>query len=367
VVQVRAPGTGVAGARPRTGWGDDLVTVLLAAWTVVGLFLDGWAHGNLAELETFLTPWHAVLYSGFAATAAWIAGLVRRHRLPGRSWREAVPNGYGLGVAGVVVFLAGGLGDWAWHGVFGVERDLAALLSPTHLLLLLGGLLMVTSPLRSAWSSPAPPAPGLRGILPGLLSVTLATSAVAFFFHYLSLFLTTTPAIRASEVLAVWRRQAPAVPGDLLEHHVALQRIHGIASLLVTALTLVAPVLLLLRRWRLPFGSVALLFATVGGLVGAFNQYDSWELSAAAAAAGVLADLLIARLRPSPERPGAFRATAALVPTAVLGLYFLAVQAVHGIGWDAELWTGVIAFGALGGYALGLLMLPPAIPAGQDR
>jgi hypothetical protein len=231
------------------------------------------------------------------------------------------------------VFFAGGLGDWSWHTVFGIEQDIAALLSPTHLVLLTGGLLVATSPLRAAWSSPAPQRPGLRGSPPVLLSITLVTSAIAFFFSYLSLFLTTAPALRASEVVAGWRSIDPAVPADLLDEHVGLQRIHGIASLLVTALILTAPVLLLLRRWRLPFGRVTLLFATVGALVGAFNEYANWELSAAAAAAGIVADLLVARLRPSPERPGAFRAVAALIPTALLGLYFLTVQARIGIGW----------------------------------
>jgi hypothetical protein len=78
MIQARAPRAGVAGTlprgRPRTAWRDDLLTVLLAAWTTVGLFLDGWAHTNPSELETFLTPWHAVFYSGFAATATWIPG-----------------------------------------------------------------------------------------------------------------------------------------------------------------------------------------------------------------------------------------------------------------------------------------------------
>jgi hypothetical protein len=36
------------------------------------MFLDAWAHNNLAQLETFFTPWHAVLYSGFVALAGWM-------------------------------------------------------------------------------------------------------------------------------------------------------------------------------------------------------------------------------------------------------------------------------------------------------
>src|SRR5206468_5841643 len=65
-----------------------------------------------------------------------------------------VPAGYGLGLVGVAMFVAGGVADGRWHTLFGVEVSVAALLSPSHLLLLGGGLLMVTSPVRSAWSSP---------------------------------------------------------------------------------------------------------------------------------------------------------------------------------------------------------------------
>ncbi len=55
--------------RPRLRPGEELLTVLLATWLIIGLFLDGWAHDNVPELESFLTPWHAVFYSGFVATA----------------------------------------------------------------------------------------------------------------------------------------------------------------------------------------------------------------------------------------------------------------------------------------------------------
>jgi hypothetical protein len=41
----------------------------------------------------------------------------------------------------------------AWHLVFGIETDVAALLSPTHLLLATGAALIVAGPLRAAWLS----------------------------------------------------------------------------------------------------------------------------------------------------------------------------------------------------------------------
>src|SRR3546814_9388797 len=55
---------------------ERLASVAFGLWMVVGLFLDGWAHDN-AKPESFFTPWHGVLYSGFAASAA-AAVLVAR-------------------------------------------------------------------------------------------------------------------------------------------------------------------------------------------------------------------------------------------------------------------------------------------------
>src|SRR2546427_9735313 len=47
----------------------DWLMVVVSVWWLGGLFIDGWAHSNLPQLETFFTPWHAVFYSGFLAVA----------------------------------------------------------------------------------------------------------------------------------------------------------------------------------------------------------------------------------------------------------------------------------------------------------
>jgi hypothetical protein len=38
------------------GRGYDWTVVLLSFWFVGGLFLDGWAHNHIPELESFLRP-----------------------------------------------------------------------------------------------------------------------------------------------------------------------------------------------------------------------------------------------------------------------------------------------------------------------
>jgi hypothetical protein len=224
----------------------------------------------------------------------------------------------------------------------------AALLSPSHLLLLTGGLLMVTSPVRSAWSSPELPArSSFRALFPALWATTLTTTVVLFFFQYLSAFVSRTPS-------------TPEGPGP----EGLLTTIVGVASVLVTNLIVVAPVLLLARRWRLPPGTVTLLAGA--GAVGltSLREFVLGALVPAMVAGGLAADLLVARLRPGPDRPGAFRAVGALVPVLLWGAWLAVYAVAYGIVWPPELWAGVLGMAALSGVGLSVLVLPPAVPAG---
>jgi hypothetical protein len=347
--------------RPGTTHREDLVTVVLATWLIGGLGLDGWAHSNLeGRLESFFTPWHAVFYSGWTATAMWVLWLVQTRRADHGTWTQAVPRGYGLSLVGVAVFAVGGVGDLLWHQVFGIEQGIAALLSPTHLLLFTGIAMILLAPFRAAWSSPEPPSAGLLDLLPALLSITLFTALVAFFFQYVSLF-SIDLAFGASEPIGVAQGQAPQLVGGFDAWAQDIQ-IKGIMAALVTSLIVVAPVLLMLRRWRLPFGAATILVLVVAVIIVAVDGFEAWENLVAAAAAGVAADAAIARLRPSADRVGAFRAVGSFIPMAVIGCTFLAAVWRFQLGWPAELWTGTLFFGGLAGYALAYLMQPPPVP-----
>jgi hypothetical protein len=331
--------------QPRVSWRVDAVTMLLGTWLLVGLVVDGWAHNNLQALETFFTPWHALFYSGFVATAAWVLATAGRARQPSRSGLAAFPAGYGLAVVGVVVFAIGGAGDMTWHSIFGIEQDVEALFSPTHLLLFAGMALILSTPLRAAWSDPAAPAaPGYRRFLPVLASATLITVLTAFAFMYWAAFIQTIG--------------ASSYDPHLLD---------GVASVLATNLILLAPLLLLARRWRLPFGTATTLYASMGVLMGAVDAYRLPIMVAAAALAGLAVDGLLHLLGPSAGQRRRFWATGALVPLITWSVYFAAVAVTAGIGWSAELWTGTIAWACLLGLALSLLMLPPPIPDAAPR
>src|ERR1700730_4474518 len=70
----------------------DWFFLIPALWFFVGVYLDSWAHLHIAKLETFFTPWHAVLYSGFLVVAIGLVSVVMINRNRGAPWRDAIPQ-----------------------------------------------------------------------------------------------------------------------------------------------------------------------------------------------------------------------------------------------------------------------------------
>src|SRR5262245_26439396 len=137
--------------QPEGGLGFDWLAALLSTVFVGGVFVDGWAHNHGKVDQSFFTPWHAILYSGFALYGLFLLATLLRQYRAGYAWRRALPAGYGLSLVGAAVFAVGGVLDLIWHTLFGIEVDVQALLSPTHLLLATGLFLMITGPLRAGW------------------------------------------------------------------------------------------------------------------------------------------------------------------------------------------------------------------------
>jgi hypothetical protein len=348
------------GTRPlaRMSRGADLVTVVLSTWLVGGLFVDGWAHNTRPQLETFFTPWHALFYSGFAATAAWIAWSVWSRHRAGAAWPDSVPAGYGPALAGLALFAASGLGDMAWHLAFGVEQDVAALLSPSHLGLYTGGLLVVTAPLRSAWADPTlGRRAGLGSLLPAVASVALVGTATGFFFMYLHPVFDNTVSIGHQQFLrqAFTRGQA----GFVQDIDIAL----GVAGFILTSVFLLGPVLYLLRRWDLPAGSVLLVLGLQCVLMQALTGFADPGLVVLGLAGALAVEGLVRLLRPSPARPARWRTFCAAAPVAVWGVWFAGIAANDGgLGWEPELWGGALVWSGLAMLALGLLVVPQPVP-----
>ena len=307
------------------------VTLMAGTWLVLGIFIDGWAHFNRPGLETFFTPWHGVLYSGAAALFGWLlvptAGVSRQDRV----WA----------MAAAAIFTAGGLGDLLWHSVFGIETGLSALVSPTHLLLLLGGLIGVTAPVRER---PAERPDGVRATIPVLGAVTLAAALAGFFLLYVSPFATDAPTMALSTI-------PEGAPGH---QEAEAPAVTGLAGYLVSTVLLVLPLLLLRVRGLLPFGAVTVLVTTIALLSSGVAQFDQPAAPAAALVAGLVADSIMRAGRVLAE-PVQLLLIGAVVPLTLWTAQLGALALTTGIRWPAELVVGVVVLSVMLGTALGLV------------
>jgi hypothetical protein len=342
--------------RYRATYRQHLVTVGLSTWLMVGLFVDGWAHNHLdASLETFFTPWHAVFYSGFTASALWLLWLVRLGLRRGLAGAAAVPQGYGLGLVGLAVFAVGGVGDMTWHLVFGIERDVEALFSPTHLVLFVGAALLLGSPFRDAWAAHDREDPPLRAFAPALASLTLLVSLLQFFFMYWSPFTTWWPTSEAAGFAAGAGDYAYAVREFAVKD--------GVASVVVTTVLLVGPLLLMLRRWRLPFGAATVLFTVPAVLSSAIDAFDRPAVLLAAPAGGLATDVLLRWLMPTVDRRATVCAVAAAGPIVLFATWFAALALTRGVWYTTPVWSGMIVWAGLTGLGVALVVLPAPVPA----
>lgn len=322
---------------PVGGLGFDWLIAALSAWLIGGIHLDGWAHNHIPELETFFTPWHAAFYSGFLVLLLTVLATAARHLRRGYPWRRALPVGYGLSLLGGGLFLVGGVGDMLWHMAFGIEANIEALLSPTHLLLATGGILMVSGPVRALWQRSARRALPLTAMLPALLSLALVVALLGFFTQF------AHPQV-----------EIPAARGAADGNGAG----SGVAAILVQAMLLATTALFVVRRWSLPFGSLTLLFGLPSLLIS--FMHDRYALVPAAILAGLIADALVRWLRPTPERTGALHLFAFAAPAVYYALYFATLALTSGIAWRIHLWAGAIVVAGVVGLLLSFLIAPPA-------
>ena len=176
-------GLGVERTRVLTIGRLDWLVALLGVWLIGGFYVDIWAHAHGRVDDTFLTPWHAFLYTGAASfgVVLGLLGLVAIRR--GARVREALPPAYRVSFLGAVAFLAAGLFDLVWHSVFGFEVDVEALLSPAHLLLASTAVLMLSGPIRSVWQR-AMAAESWRTQAPAVISLAMIVAVFGAFTQY---------------------------------------------------------------------------------------------------------------------------------------------------------------------------------------
>ena len=342
--RTRTPPAAGPDAAAIEGAGFDWLMAVLGGWLISGLYLDGWAHIHVPALETFFTPWHAVLYSGYLAGATALVVTFYRNRRRGAPRSGAVPVGYGLSLAGAFVFFFAGLADMLWHVTFGIEDGIEGLISPTHLALAFGGGLMVTGPLRAGLRHPAPARQSWLSRMPMVVSLTLLLSLITFFTEYASPYATT------------WVTETPRTGSQVYLSA-------GLAGFLVQPAVLMGLVLFVLRMRPLPLGSLTVLLSVNVALMTIIHDKyldtGPYPLIGAAVLAGLIGDVLLAWLRPSPYRIRAFRAVAFAIPAVQYLLYFLAILVRARVAWSVHLWTGAVVIAGGVGWLLSYLVVAP--------
>lgn len=315
----------------------DWTMTLLGSWLLSGVLMDGWAHNHFGhEIDTFFTPWHAVLYSGYFAVAVFHAVTAWRFHRKGCAWLESMPAGYGLSLIGVFIFALSGIGDLIWHLAFGIEVSVSAGFSPPHLGIMVGIGLIVSGPLRSAWSRPGAPRKWLHW-LPALLSLHMTLTLMSFVTQY------------AHPLVVTFASQPSAADNQ--------DQALGAVSILFQTALLMGWILYALRRWKLPPGSLTFVLTLNG--VSMCLMRDTFFLIPAAALAGACGDILLWRLSPSPARPIAFHVFGFAVPVIYFAFYFGAIFVARDITWPMPLWTGATLMSGIVSLLISYLILPP--------
>jgi hypothetical protein len=303
---------------------------------VVGIFLDGWAHNHIPELESFFTPWHAVLYTGYALTAIVLLAW---------TWhRKAIPAGHGLSLFGSLLFFLGGIGDMLWHIVFGVEADIEALLSPTHIVLAIGAALVMSGGARHFWAThEQKDATKFLSALPLTLSLTFTLGVLMFmsqFSHY------TNPdfvGARPTTSALVFYKQGLPILGTLL-----------FCTLLTGTLAIA------LRRSKLPLGSITMMMVIM--ISGFGFMISGTELIAAAFFAGLIGDGL---LHITDKRYSRYqlRLVSTLLPLFYTLFSILILKKTQGIWLSIHMWTGLVVLSGIAGFLVSLVAWPTPVKA----
>ena len=361
------------GSRPQTTLKEDAITAFLASYTLVALFWDGLRHNNLTGVDEFWSPPHIAMYIGLTGLGVWIAIVLLRYQkgLEELDW-AAVPRGYRLAFAALPLAAIAGPLDFIWHEAYGFENQIDSTFSPPHQGLFYAGAMLAAIPAASAWQRrwTAPP---LRCFLPTVFSVTSVIAAMLFVVHQMLPFYggAGVVATQAFQDDIAGRAEAFA-PGADTVHTEGLARalthygddafpyyffsVHAaVAGILLFTIAFMGAILLMRRRWRIPPGSLTIMGTFLALLWPMLSEYREAELIPALVLAGVIGDVLLARL--GDRR---IRLFALLLPPALWAVFFLCVELLQdGLGWEPTLWVGLLGTTAGLGYAMSLLVFPP--------
>jgi hypothetical protein len=331
----------------------DLLIGIVGVWLAAGFLWDSWAHLHVA-VETFFTPYHAIFYAAMLVGAVVLGVAALRNRARGYTGGNLLPAAYRVPLLGIPLFFLGGAADLIWHTVVGVEDRVDAVTSPTHLTIGLAVLLVLSAPIRSALAE-REKLTTLRAQLPLLF----ALAAWLEFIHLGTAYAFDPAAAR----MYAPPNDAVSSPDYFIATTLVLYKTgSGVAIVILQTLILMAFTLWLVSRFRLATGALTLFFVLGNGMIAAALTNEGPLLLtylAMSLVAGITGDLLVARLRPSPVRPGALRLVGVVIPPVYYATYFAVTLATGGTWWDWNLILGALVWSACAGGGLALLAGTP--------
>ena len=267
---------------------------------------------------------------------------------------KAIPVGYGVSIIGLCILGVAGPADLTWHSVYGFEINIEAIVSPPHLALFLGGLLVSSTGIRSMWAK-RDIAPTMRRYLPALLSGILFIAMVNFITMYLSAWMTNVAPTKA------FVNDLKRFPDVMSNQHIGLSEglrgygeqplpvplLHGrsVAGLdrdlddRAARADAVDP-----APWRVPEWTFTITYLAFGLLMNVMTSYrDAWTLITLALT-GLAIDLMQRAFAPGPGRRltlGGIRLVGSLAAVVLWFSYFVLLALEKGIGWKPTTWIGV--------------------------
>lgn len=133
----------------------------------------------------------------------------------------------------------------------------------------------------------------------------------------------------------------------------------GIAGILIQTGLMVGVILLAVRRWSLPFGSLTVLLGVSSLLT--VSVHEEWKLLPFTLLSGLAGDVLVKWLKPSAARAVAFRWFALSLPVSFYMFYFATLALTGGIWWTVHLWVGAIGLAGIVGWLLSYAFVPPTL------
>ena len=338
---------------PELGMSFYVLFVIVTGWWIAGGYTDMWAHAHIPELESFFTPWHGVFYSGFGATASLFVGTAILNHRKGYPWRYSLPRVYLVSLLGIGAFFLGGLSDMIWHIFFGIEKDLAIIISPPHILVAVSAMTVNMSVCRIIWSQDGRPQETPAFILVLLLSyMTLAFNYMTDYFNPFA-FPYMMKGFASSRLFTPQLGEVPITP--------QLSEILGFSNIVLFTSFFMGIILVSLRHWRPPFGAFTVVFTlNVTAITIAYGRFYWFVLDAAITGfvADVMCRYVVARYR---ERHLGLRIFGFCVPLILFTAYALTIVATDATLWTKEMWGGTILISGCVGFLLTYVMFPPLI------